>query len=75
MSPLDEWQKQMHITFSLLHITHLASFFFFLVLSYIHRGESHWWMKGSTPPQIAEIIIKLIKDMAAVSVLVNSNVL
>lgn len=23
-------------------------------------------MKGSTPPQIAEIIIKLIKDMAAV---------
>lgn len=24
-------------------------------------------MKGSTPPQIAEIIIKLVKDMAAVS--------
>lgn len=23
-------------------------------------------MKGSTPPQIAEIIIKLVKDMAAV---------
>lgn len=38
-----------------------------LILSYIRRGESHWWMKGSTPPQIAEIIIKLIKDMAAVS--------
>ncbi|KAM7064660.1 E3 ubiquitin-protein ligase MYCBP2 isoform 13-T13 [Acridotheres tristis] len=33
--------------------------------SYIRRGESHWWMKGSTPPQISEIIIKLIKDMAA----------
>ncbi|XP_047671328.1 E3 ubiquitin-protein ligase MYCBP2 isoform X18 [Tachysurus fulvidraco] len=33
--------------------------------SYIRRGESHWWMKGSTPPQIAEIIIKLVKDMAA----------
>ncbi|XP_072332294.1 E3 ubiquitin-protein ligase MYCBP2 isoform X19 [Scyliorhinus torazame] len=31
----------------------------------IRRGESHWWMKGSTPPQISEIIIKLIKDMAA----------
>ena len=26
-------------------------------------------MKGSTPPQIAEIIIKLVKDMAAVSTL------
>lgn len=38
-----------------------------LILSYIRRGESHWWMKGSTPPQIAEIIIKLVKDMAAVS--------
>ena len=37
--------------------------------SYIRRGESHWWMKGSTPPQIAEIIIKLVKDMAAVSTL------
>lgn len=37
------------------------------ILSYIRRGESHWWMKGSTPPQIAEIIIKLVKDMAAVS--------
>lgn len=37
------------------------------VCSYIRRGESHWWMKGSTPPQIAEIIIKLVKDMAAVS--------
>lgn len=37
------------------------------MLSYIRRGESHWWMKGSTPPQIAEIIIKLVKDMAAVS--------
>lgn len=37
-------------------------------LSYTYRkGESHWWMKGSTPPQIAEIIIKLVKDMAAVS--------
>lgn len=36
------------------------------MLSYIRRGESHWWMKGSTPPQIAEIIIKLVKDMAAV---------
>lgn len=24
-------------------------------------------MKGSTPPQIAEIIIKLVKDMAGVS--------
>ncbi|XP_077071811.1 E3 ubiquitin-protein ligase MYCBP2 isoform X1 [Siphateles boraxobius] len=33
--------------------------------SYIRRGLSHWWMKGSTPPQIAEIIIKLVKDMAA----------
>ncbi|XP_051563854.1 E3 ubiquitin-protein ligase MYCBP2 isoform X5 [Myxocyprinus asiaticus] len=33
--------------------------------SYIRRGESHWWMKGSMPPQIAEIIIKLVKDMAA----------
>ncbi|XP_029113894.1 E3 ubiquitin-protein ligase MYCBP2 isoform X4 [Scleropages formosus] len=33
--------------------------------SYVRRGESHWWMKGSTPPQIAEIIIKLVKDMAA----------
>ncbi|XP_068785591.1 E3 ubiquitin-protein ligase MYCBP2 isoform X21 [Struthio camelus] len=33
--------------------------------SYIRRGESHWWMKGSTPTQISEIIIKLIKDMAA----------
>ncbi|XP_028848287.1 E3 ubiquitin-protein ligase MYCBP2 isoform X13 [Denticeps clupeoides] len=33
--------------------------------SYIRRGENHWWMKGSTPPQIAEIIIKLVKDMAA----------
>uniref|UniRef100_A0A4W5M9H3 RCR-type E3 ubiquitin transferase n=1 Tax=Hucho hucho TaxID=62062 RepID=A0A4W5M9H3_9TELE len=33
--------------------------------SYIRRGVSHWWMKGSTPPQIAEIIIKLVKDMAA----------
>ncbi|XP_030198582.1 E3 ubiquitin-protein ligase MYCBP2 isoform X5 [Gadus morhua] len=33
--------------------------------SYIRRGESHWWMKGSTLPQIAEIIIKLVKDMAA----------
>uniref|UniRef100_A0A8C2APT3 E3 ubiquitin-protein ligase MYCBP2 n=1 Tax=Cyprinus carpio TaxID=7962 RepID=A0A8C2APT3_CYPCA len=33
--------------------------------SYIRRGISHWWMKGSTPPQIAEIIIKLVKDMAA----------
>ncbi|KAG2456598.1 MYCB2 ligase, partial [Polypterus senegalus] len=33
--------------------------------SYIRRGESHWWMKGSTPTQIAEIIIKLVKDMAA----------
>ncbi|XP_062862093.1 E3 ubiquitin-protein ligase MYCBP2 isoform X11 [Trichomycterus rosablanca] len=33
--------------------------------SYIRRGESHWWMKGSTPPQISEIIIKLVKDMAA----------
>lgn len=41
--------------------------FFPLILSYIRRGESHWWMKGSTPPQIAEIIIKLVKDMAAVS--------
>lgn len=39
----------------------------FVFLSYIRRGESHWWMKGSTPPQIAEIIIKLVKDMAAVS--------
>ena len=38
-----------------------------LMCSYIRRGESHWWMKGSTPPQIAEIIIKLVKDMAAVS--------
>lgn len=38
-----------------------------LIFSYIRRGESHWWMKGSTPPQIAEIIIKLVKDMAAVS--------
>lgn len=26
-------------------------------------------MKGSTPPQIAEIIIKLVKDMAAVRTL------
>ncbi|XP_069614194.1 E3 ubiquitin-protein ligase MYCBP2 isoform X15 [Ranitomeya imitator] len=33
--------------------------------SYLRRGESHWWMKGSTPTQIAEIIVKLIKDMAA----------
>ncbi|XP_069061344.1 E3 ubiquitin-protein ligase MYCBP2 isoform X8 [Pleurodeles waltl] len=33
--------------------------------SYIRRGESHWWMKGSTPTQISEIIVKLIKDMAA----------
>uniref|UniRef100_A0A8C6XHZ8 RCR-type E3 ubiquitin transferase n=1 Tax=Naja naja TaxID=35670 RepID=A0A8C6XHZ8_NAJNA len=33
--------------------------------SYLRRGESHWWMKGSTPTQISEIIIKLIKDMAA----------
>ncbi|XP_030886587.1 E3 ubiquitin-protein ligase MYCBP2 [Leptonychotes weddellii] len=33
--------------------------------SYVRRGESHWWMKGSTPTQISEIIIKLIKDMAA----------
>lgn len=40
-----------------------------VMLSYIRRGESHWWMKGSTPPQIAEIIIKLVKDMAAVSFL------
>lgn len=40
---------------------------FSVMLSYIRRGESHWWMKGSTPPQIAEIIIKLVKDMAAVS--------
>ena len=38
-----------------------------MVSSYIRRGESHWWMKGSTLPQIAEIIIKLVKDMAAVS--------
>lgn len=38
-----------------------------VLFSYIRRGESHWWMKGSTPPQIAEIIIKLVKDMAAVS--------
>lgn len=38
-----------------------------LMFSYIRRGESHWWMKGSTPPQIAEIIIKLVKDMAGVS--------
>lgn len=38
-----------------------------IMCSYIRRGESHWWMKGSTPPQIAEIIIKLVKDMAAVS--------
>lgn len=37
------------------------------MFSYIRRGESHWWMKGSTPPQIAEIIIKLVKDMAGVS--------
>lgn len=40
---------------------------YFVIHSYIRRGESHWWMKGSTPPQIAEIIIKLVKDMAAVS--------
>ncbi|XP_025027422.1 E3 ubiquitin-protein ligase MYCBP2 isoform X3 [Python bivittatus] len=33
--------------------------------SYLRRGESHWWMKGSTPTQISEIIIKLVKDMAA----------
>ncbi|EDL00496.1 pam, highwire, rpm 1, isoform CRA_a [Mus musculus] len=33
--------------------------------SYLRRGESHWWMKGSTPTQISEIIIRLIKDMAA----------
>ncbi|XP_064413761.1 E3 ubiquitin-protein ligase MYCBP2 isoform X3 [Latimeria chalumnae] len=33
--------------------------------SYIRRGENHWWMKGSTPTQIAEIIIKLVKDMGA----------
>ncbi|XP_043928839.1 E3 ubiquitin-protein ligase MYCBP2 [Protopterus annectens] len=33
--------------------------------SYIRRGESHWWMKGSTSTQIAETIIKLVKDMAA----------
>ncbi|KAJ8378389.1 hypothetical protein AAFF_G00242770 [Aldrovandia affinis] len=33
--------------------------------SYTRRGESHRWMKGSTPPQIAQIIIKLVKDMAA----------
>lgn len=50
---------------------HFFQVFFFssfpLFLSYIRRGESHWWMKGSTPPQIAEIIIKLVKDMAAVS--------
>lgn len=39
----------------------------FILCSYIRRGESHWWMKGSTPTQISEIIIKLIKDMAAVS--------
>lgn len=41
--------------------------FLCVLFSYIRRGESHWWMKGSTPPQIAEIIIKLVKDMAAVS--------
>lgn len=46
-----------------------------LILSYIRRGESHWWMKGSTPPQIAEIIIKLIKDMAAVSYSFNWSIL
>lgn len=44
-----------------LHCCFLFSF------SYLRRGESHWWMKGSTPTQISEIIIKLIKDMAAVS--------
>ncbi|KAM6446158.1 E3 ubiquitin-protein ligase MYCBP2 isoform 3-T4 [Liasis olivaceus] len=33
--------------------------------SYLRRGENHWWMKGSTPTQISEIIIKLVKDMAA----------
>lgn len=44
----------------------------FVSLSYIRRGESHWWMKGSTPPQIAEIIIKLVKDMAAVSCIFSS---
>lgn len=47
---------------SYLHWLH-----YFVIHSYIRRGESHWWMKGSTPPQIAEIIIKLVKDMAAVS--------
>lgn len=29
-------------------------------------------MKGSTPPQIAEIIIKLVKDMAAVRIILNT---
>uniref|UniRef100_A0A8C9U137 RCR-type E3 ubiquitin transferase n=1 Tax=Scleropages formosus TaxID=113540 RepID=A0A8C9U137_SCLFO len=33
--------------------------------NYTRQGESDWWMKGSMPPQIAEIIIKLVKDMAA----------
>ncbi|XP_032812561.2 E3 ubiquitin-protein ligase MYCBP2 isoform X3 [Petromyzon marinus] len=29
------------------------------------RPEHHWWLKGSTPPQIAEVIMRLITDMAA----------
>uniref|UniRef100_UPI00358FE14E E3 ubiquitin-protein ligase MYCBP2-like isoform X1 n=1 Tax=Myxine glutinosa TaxID=7769 RepID=UPI00358FE14E len=29
------------------------------------RLDQHWWLCGTTPPQIAEVIMRLIKDMAA----------
>lgn len=63
--------KVVHAQQAASPVTKIIILFVFLLLliSYLRRGESHWWMKGSTPTQIAEIIIKLIKDMAAVSIL------
>lgn len=58
------WAGFWQILTNYLNLFHLLPF---ILCSYIRRGESHWWMKGSTPTQISEIIIKLIKDMAAVS--------
>lgn len=55
----------MNLIHALVSLCLILAFCLFMS-SYIRRGESHWWMKGSTPPQIAEIIIKLVKDMAAV---------
>lgn len=67
----NQWLQTNMLRHSLQEMT--VAFLYLLLLSvmlsYIRRGESHWWMKGSTPPQIAEIIIKLVKDMAAVSFL------